>query len=65
MLVDTSAWIKFLPNTGSPICNCVDEQFGAGATSFELATCDAIRMEVLTGARSEKHLKQPASRHVI
>ena len=50
MLVDTSAWLKFLRNTGSPICNCVDEQFGAGATSFELATCDAIRMEVLTGA---------------
>lgn len=58
ILVDTSAWVEFLRNTGSPICHCVDELFGAGAAIFELATCDVIRMEVLAGARSEKHLKQ-------
>ena len=58
ILVDTSAWVEFLRNTGSPICNFVDELLGVGSTSFELATCDVIRMEVLAGARNEKHLKQ-------
>ena len=25
ILVDTSAWVEFLRDTGSPVCNLVDE----------------------------------------
>ena len=51
ILVDTSAWVEFLRDTGSPICTRVDELLDA-----EIATCDPIRMEVLVGARDESHL---------
>jgi predicted nucleic acid-binding protein len=51
ILIDTSAWIEFLRNTGSPICNRVDALLVA-----EIAVCDVIRMEVLAGARDERHL---------
>lgn len=50
ILVDTSAWVEFLRDTGSPACIRVGELLGG-----ELATCDAIRMELLAGARSERH----------
>ncbi len=52
-LIDTSAWIEFLRDTGSPICQRVDDSLAG-----EIATCDAIRMEVLAGARDEQHLHQ-------
>ena len=52
ILIDTSAWIEFLRDTGSPICNRVDAVLGS-----EIATCDAVRMEVLAGARNEQHLQ--------
>ncbi|MYD31122.1 MAG: PIN domain nuclease [Nitrospira sp. SB0677_bin_15] len=51
ILVDTSAWIEFLRNTESTICNLVDELLAR-----EVAICDAVRMEVLAGARDESHL---------
>ena len=51
ILVDTSAWIEFLRNTGSTVCNLVDE-----ALASEIAVCDVVRMEVLAGARDESHL---------
>jgi len=51
VLIDTSAWIEFLRDTGSPICQRVDELLAA-----EIAICDPIRMEVLAGARDEVHL---------
>lgn len=51
ILIDTSAWVEFLRDTGSPVCTRVDELLGG-----ELATCDPIRMEVLAGARDESHL---------
>ena len=51
ILVDTSAWIEFLRNTGSTVCALVDE-----ALAGEIAICDAVRMEVLAGARDESHL---------
>ena len=50
ILVDTSAWIEFLRDTGTPASLRVEELLGA-----HLATCDAIRMELLAGARSERH----------
>ena len=44
ILVDTSAWIEFLRDTGSAVCTRVDELLAA-----DLAVCDPIRMEVLAG----------------
>ncbi|HET9442056.1 MAG TPA: PIN domain nuclease [Acidimicrobiales bacterium] len=52
-MVDTSAWIEFLRDTGSSVCNEVDRLL---ATDF--AVCDAVRMEVLAGARDDAHLRQ-------
>lgn len=51
ILVDTSAWVEFLRNTGSPVARRVDKLLPA-----DLATTDPVRMEVLAGARDEKHL---------
>jgi predicted nucleic acid-binding protein len=53
IIIDTSAWIEFLRDTGSTVCNTVDSLLGA-----DLAICDAISMEVLAGARDEQHLAQ-------
>jgi predicted nucleic acid-binding protein len=53
IIVDTSAWIEFLRDTGSPVCNAVDQLLAEG-----IAICDAVSMEVLAGARSEQHLVQ-------
>ena len=52
ILVDTSAWIEFLRNSGSPVCSLVDELLAS-----EIAICNAVRMEVLAGARDESHLQ--------
>lgn len=52
ILIDTSAWVEFLRDTGSPVCNRVDELLAQ-----EVATCAPIRMEVLAGARDESHLR--------
>ena len=52
ILIDTSAWIEFLRDTGSRVCNRVEETIGS-----EIAVCDPIRMEVLSGARNERHLR--------
>jgi predicted nucleic acid-binding protein len=51
VLVDTSAWIEFLRDTGSPVCERVDALLGE-----ETVTCHAVWMEVLAGARDERHL---------
>ena len=51
ILVDTSAWVEFLRDTGSPACVRVDDLLDE-----EVASCDPIRMEVLAGARDEGHL---------
>jgi len=53
IIIDTSAWIEFLRDTGSKVCNTVDDLLGT-----DLAICDAISMEVLAGARNEQHLAQ-------
>ena len=52
ILTDTSAWIEFLRNTGSATCNRVE-----ALLEDDIAVCDAIRMEVLAGARDERHLE--------
>lgn len=51
IIIDTSAWVEFLRDTGSPVCARVDGLLDAG-----IATCHPIRMEVLAGARDERHL---------
>lgn len=51
ILIDTSAWVEFLRDTGSPVCNAVDRSLGAS-----VATTDPIVMEVLAGARDDRHL---------
>ena len=50
-MIDTSAWIEFPRDTGSAVCIRVDQLLGD-----DIATCDPIRMEVLAGARDERHL---------
>lgn len=51
ILIDTSAWIEFLRDTGSPACRAVDELLDG-----DIAVCDPIRMELLAGTRDELHL---------
>ena len=51
ILVDTPAWVEFLRDTGSTTCDRVEASLGS-----EIAVCDAILMEVLAGARDERHL---------
>ena len=53
ILVDTSAWVEFLRDTGSQACEAVDRLLATG-----LAICDPVAMEVLAGARGEHHLAQ-------
>lgn len=53
ILVDTSAWIEFLRDTGSPICRRVD-----ALLDEDMAACDPVRMEVLAGARNDSHLRE-------
>ena len=52
ILLDTSAWIEFLRDTGSSVCNRAEELIGT-----EIVVCAPIRMEVLAGARNERHLR--------
>ena len=52
ILADTSPWIEFLRDTGSPVCDLVDELLDG-----DLTTCEVVRMEVLAGARDEAHLR--------
>lgn len=53
ILIDTSAWVEFLRDTGSPVCRRVDDLLDA-----DIATCQPVRMEVLAGARDERHLNE-------
>lgn len=52
ILVDTSAWIEFLRETGSEACEEVQALIAEG----RVATCEAVRMEVLAGARDDRDL---------
>lgn len=53
ILIDTSAWIEFLRDTGSPVSARVDVLLEG-----EFATCHPVRMELLAGARDDRHLGQ-------
>ena len=52
ILIDSSAWIEFLRDTDTWVCLRVNELLES-----RIATCDPIRMEILAGARSERHLQ--------
>jgi predicted nucleic acid-binding protein len=52
-MVDTSAWVEFLRGTGSPVGIQLRGLLTDGAP---LATTEPIVMEVLAGARDDKHL---------
>ncbi len=52
ILADTSAWIEFLRDTGSPACRRMSSLLGSG-----LATTEAVQMEVLAGARDDAQLR--------
>jgi predicted nucleic acid-binding protein/predicted nucleotidyltransferase len=51
ILVDTTAWIEFLRDTGSAVCARVDELL-----DDEVASCHPVRMGLLAGASDEQHL---------
>jgi predicted nucleic acid-binding protein len=53
ILIDSSAWIEFLRGTDSAVCRRVDDLLSA-----EIAITDAVRMEILAGARDDHHLGQ-------
>jgi predicted nucleic acid-binding protein len=53
ILIDTSAWVEFLRDTGSPTCRKVDDLLDR-----PIGTCHPVRMEVLAGARDERHLDE-------
>jgi hypothetical protein len=53
ILIDTSAWVEFLRDTGSATCERVNALLGS-----RIATCDPVRMEVLAGARDDAHLQR-------
>jgi len=53
ILIDSSAWIEYLRDTGSPTCQRVDDLLAS-----DFATCAPVRMELLAGARDDTHLQQ-------
>lgn len=50
-LADSSVWIEFLRDTGSLVCNRVDDLLDG-----DIAICDPIRMELFAGVRDESDL---------
>jgi predicted nucleic acid-binding protein len=52
ILIDTSAWIEFLRGTESPVCREVERLLVE-----DLAVTDPVAMEVLAGARDDRHLR--------
>lgn len=50
-LIDTSAWVEFLRDTGSPVCLRVDQLLETDAV-----VCEPVIMELLSGARDEAQL---------
>ena len=55
IVVDTSAWVELLRETGSPVDRTLRRFLQDQA---ELAVTEAILLEVLSGARSEEHARE-------
>ncbi len=65
ILVDSSVWVEYLRDTGSNACIKLDDLL---AEKAELAVTDAVRLEVLAGARDDIHerrLRRLLARAVI
>lgn len=54
MIVDSSAWVEYLRDTNSVVCNAVDDLLRTG----DARICDAIVMEVLAGGRDDAHVRR-------
>jgi predicted nucleic acid-binding protein len=52
IFIDSSAWVEFLRDTGSAVCDQVDRLL-----DDDIAITDPVLMEVLAGARDEHHLR--------
>jgi len=55
ILVDSSAWIEYLRDTGSAACIRLTELLASDAP---MATCDTVMMEILSGTTSEKEANE-------
>ncbi len=55
LLLDTSSWVEYLRDSGSPSCERVDELI---RSSSVLATTDIVIMELLAGAREPDDRKK-------
>lgn len=55
MLIDSSAWIEYLRDTGSATDGAVDALIRREAS---ITTCQPVMMEVLAGGKSESHTRQ-------
>jgi len=55
VLVDTSAWIEYLRDTGSEACESVDGRIGENQP---MATTDVVILELLSGVRSGQNRQQ-------
>ena len=53
ILADTSAWVEYLRATGS----AAHTRLRTALSDAGVAVCDAVRMEVLAGARRKPHLQ--------
>jgi len=51
VLADTSAWVEYVRDTGSPTSERLEHQLKAD----ELLTTDVVVMELLAGARDDAH----------
>jgi predicted nucleic acid-binding protein len=49
ILIDTSAWVEYLRDTGSDACEAVDRMI---QDQDATATCDVVIMELLSGTRT-------------
>ena len=54
ILVDTSAWVELLRKTGSPVAEAVKDVLDAD----EVVVTEVVVMEVLAGARSDRHYRE-------
>ena len=53
IMIDTSAWVEFLRDTGSPTAIAVEDMLDGA-----IAVSDPIRMELLAGAKNDVHLEE-------
>lgn len=51
ILVDSSAWIEYLRDTGSPACERVNDLLREDTS---IAVCDTVIMEILAGTKNEQ-----------